>query len=195
VARTELTKAQWRAVTGQASDPSLDSYPVLASWDAIRAPGTGFLDLLNAAVPNHGFGLPSEAQWEYACRAGTTTEFFCGGHDIGNYMVYAGTFGPYLVTVASKAPNPWGLFDMSVSLWEWTEDDAHDGYVGAPTDGSAWVDSPTRAPVRIARGGDYTLGDPRHSIGVNLLSSASRSSVVSTGANGFRLRMPVPVAP
>lgn len=98
--------------------------------------------------------LPTEAEWEYACRAGTTGD-------------YAGTLGemawckwtPDTITrthpVAQKKPNSWGLYDMHGNVWEWVQDVWHAGIEGAPTDGSAWLDSPERHNHGITRGGSF----------------------------------------
>jgi len=98
--------------------------------------------------------LPTEAEWEYACRAGTTGD-------------YAGTLGQMAwckwtsdtITrthpVAQKKPNPWGLYDMHGNVWEWVQDIWHDGADGAPADGSAWLDSPDRLNRGVVRGGSF----------------------------------------
>jgi formylglycine-generating enzyme required for sulfatase activity len=96
------------------------------------------------------YRLPSEAEWEYACRAGTTTPFYFGEtitpelvNYNGNYSYGDGPKGEYreqTTPVGQFPPNAFGLYDMHGNVWEWSTDDRHDNYVGAPTDGSAWVD-------------------------------------------------------
>jgi len=98
--------------------------------------------------------LPTEAEWEYACRAGTTGD-------------YAGTLGEmgwcHWTTdtiirthpVAQKKPNPWGLYDMHGNVWEWVQDMWHTGADGAPADGSAWLDSADRPNRGVVRGGSF----------------------------------------
>lgn len=119
-----------------------------------------FVTALNTHVANTGqgsgtFRLPSEAQWEYACRAGTTTRCYWGDDpsytQIGNYAWYAYNSTSQTHPVGQKLPNAWGLYDMLGNVWEWCEDWYHSSYTGAPTDGSAWV-SPTSSN-RVARGG------------------------------------------
>ena len=98
--------------------------------------------------------LPTEAEWEYACRAGTTGD-------------YAGTLGemgwcqwtPDTITrthpVAQKKPNSWGLYDMHGNVWEWVQDLWHAKANGAPTNGSAWLNSPDRPNRGVVRGGSF----------------------------------------
>jgi formylglycine-generating enzyme required for sulfatase activity len=112
--------------------------------------------------------LPSEAEWEYACRAGTTTPFYFGEtitpelvNYNANYTYGDGPKGEYrrqTTPVGQFPANAFGLYDMHGNVWEWCADDSHDNYVGAPTDGSAWVDSKknisTETSTRL-RGGSW----------------------------------------
>lgn len=97
------------------------------------------------------YSLPSEAQWEYACRAGTTTPFHFGetitselANYNANYVYDAGVKGTYREETTPvdsfKVANAFGLYDMHGNVWEWCLDDGHNNYEGAPTDGSAWFD-------------------------------------------------------
>lgn len=164
------------------TDPSEDyglgeDYPAYnVSWNDIRGPN-GFLDQLNAHLLSTGQNwtvrLPSESEWEYAARAGTQTRFYFGDSlsqesDLGvdgptDSTVYPGNRTDYMwfgannipsgsKAVGQKLPNAFGLYDMLGNVWEYCEDDGHDDYNGAPTDGSAWVDSP-RHWSRVLRGG------------------------------------------
>ncbi|MCI4665221.1 MAG: SUMF1/EgtB/PvdO family nonheme iron enzyme [Neomegalonema sp.] len=123
--------------------------PVInVSWKDITGAG-GFLDWLNSKVPGSPYRLPSEAEWEYATRAGTTGPFSFTGKisaDKANYysqISYAGSpTGGYrkkTLPVGSFAANPWGLHDVHGNVWEWVQDCWHGSYRGAPTDGSAWM--------------------------------------------------------
>jgi formylglycine-generating enzyme required for sulfatase activity len=96
----------------------------------------------------HNYRLPSEAEWEYACRAGTTTPFYFGRIITTNQVNYRGNYsdgnlpkGQYreqTTDVGSFPPNAFGLYDMHGNVWEWCADPFHDSYHGAPTDGSVW---------------------------------------------------------
>jgi formylglycine-generating enzyme required for sulfatase activity len=166
MAKYELTKRQWQAVMDTTPWSGfdyvlddLDSPAVFVSWDDAKA----FITELNTDT-GLTFRLPSEAEWEYACRAGTTARFYWG--DDSEYTLiddYAWWYGNtwdanerYAHVVGLKLPNAFGLYDMSGNVWEWCEDDWHSSYTGAPTDGSAWVDSP-RGSVRMLRGGSWAL--------------------------------------
>lgn len=107
-----------------------------------------------------GLQLPNEAQWEYACRAGTSTHFYNGNSekDLDRAGWYVYNSGGDIHPVGEKEPNAFGLYDMHGNIWEWVEDDWHHNYIGAPEDGRAWVDQP-RGPYRVARGGDWSSFD------------------------------------
>jgi hypothetical protein len=128
------------------------------------------------------YRLLSEAEWEYCCRAGTTSDFSTG-QTITAAQANFGTSGG-TTSVLKFPPNPWGLCDMHGNAWEWVEDCFHSGYDGAPSDGSAWTTGDCRR--RGARGGSWATGasDSFH------LQSDYRveySPVVRNAALGFRV--------
>jgi formylglycine-generating enzyme required for sulfatase activity/class 3 adenylate cyclase len=165
-----VTQAQWQAVAKMHKvDRPLNPNPSYfqganrpvecVSWDD----AVEFCKRLS----NHRkreYRLPSEAEWEYACRAGTTTPFHFGetitidlaNYD-GNYIFGNGVKGIYrqeTTEVGSfKVANNFGLYDMHGNVWEWCQDHWHDSYKGAPTDGSAWQDTNKSNNKRMLRGG------------------------------------------
>lgn len=115
----------------------------------------------NAATLMGGyrFVLPSEAQWEYACRAGTATEYFWGtsdnnAKDFGWFDMNA---GGKTHDVAMLSANSWGLFDMVGNLWEWCDDVWHSDYNGAPNTDEPWNTNADRQPRRCLRGGAWDM--------------------------------------
>ncbi len=145
--RYAVTQAQYKALMGK--NPSRfqgENLPVeTVSWKDAQA----FCKRLTEKSQRK-YGLPSEAQWEYACRAGTNTPFYFGetiSTDVanynGNYAYNEGAKGKYLEKTASielfDMANDFGLYDMHGNTWEWCEDNWHSSYNGAPADGSAWV--------------------------------------------------------
>jgi formylglycine-generating enzyme required for sulfatase activity len=111
------------------------------------------------------YRLPSEAEWEYACRAGTDTPFHFGARFTtdqanfdGNSTYFRSAKGEYrkqTVPVGTFPPNAFGLYDMHGNVWEWCQDAWHDNYDGAPTDGSAWEVG--GGVARVVRGGSWNF--------------------------------------
>lgn len=153
IGRTEVTQAQWRAVMG--SNPShfadCDSCPVE------RMSFNDILDYLKELNKKTGFSfrLPSEAEWEYACRAGGT-HVYCGGDDPDAIAWYDQNAMRKTHAVGSKKPNSFGLYDMTGNVWEWVADCMNPDYKGAPVDGSAWIQGDCRR--RVQRGGAISSG-------------------------------------
>lgn len=162
--KTEVTQGQWKLIMG--NNPSLfrgglfksgcgDTCPVeRISWDDVHE----FVQKLNDKTGKE-YRLPSEAEWEYACRAGGQQEY-CGSDHIDDVAWYGafvkGNSGKSTNPVATKQANAWGLYDMSGNVFEWVEDSYHDNYDGAPTDGSVWEGD---GAERVIRGGSWQ-GDP-----------------------------------
>jgi len=136
------------------------------SWNDAKA----FCQKLSQ-ITGKTYRLPTEAEWEYACRAGTTTRYYFGDNDnqLGDYAWGTENSNGTTHPVGQKKPNGWGLYDMSGNVWEWCEDDWHDSYAGAPDDGTAWIDNDNRSQSRkCLRGGSWG-NDP------NICRSAYRS--------------------
>ena len=156
-----VTQAQWRIVATElprieyelSPDPSHfegDDLPVeQVNWcEAVE-----FCQRLSQAT-GRDYRLPSEAEWEYACRAGTTTRFSFGGFLMTNL---ANRDGGRTTPVGSFPANGFGLYDMHGNVWEWCFDLWHSNYEGAPTDGTAWDGEDID---RVLRGGSWNF-DPR----------------------------------
>jgi formylglycine-generating enzyme required for sulfatase activity len=149
--KTEVTQAQWRAVMGD--NPSHfsscgDDCPVeKVSWTEAQ----DFVRKLNQKT-GKTYRLPSEAEWEYACRAGGK-HAHCGGDDLDRLGWTKQSFLGETHPVARKQPNAWGLYDMSGNVWEWVEDCWNASYSGAPNDGSAWRSG--TCSERVIRGVGY----------------------------------------
>ncbi len=164
-----VTQAQWRAIASLPKverdlepDPSTfkgDNRPVESvSWDD----AVEFCARLSKQTVQE-YRLPSEAEWEYACRAGTTTPFHFGETittGLANYngdYTYAnepkGEYRQQTTSVGSFPPNAFGLYDMHGNVWERCEDNWHDNYKGAPDDGSAWLSGAGNR--KVVRGGSW----------------------------------------
>ena len=148
---TACTEALWEAVTGNAPTPRRGpAFPVTnVSWHDVQS----FIQAINNSRPGLELVLPSEAQWEYACRAGTDTPYNFGTA-ISRDLVCYESDAP--VAVGGLPPNGWGLFEMHGNVWEWCGDYWHDSYKDAPTDGSAWIDADGGAAYRVIRGGSWS---------------------------------------
>jgi len=208
-----ITQAQYESVMGRnPSDfkdkPDSPSRPVEnASWEDAQE----FCKKLSELTKRE-YHLPSEAQWEYACRAipsppapllegeggkkiyppfhfGETISTELANYD-GNYTYGIGEKGEYREETTPvgyfKVANEFGLYDMHGNVWEWCEDDWHDNYEGAPTDGSAWIDKKSKESDKTShplRGGSWILdpGDCRSAYrDLNLLDDAFGFRVISS---------------
>jgi formylglycine-generating enzyme required for sulfatase activity len=173
------TQALWQAVLGD--NPSHfkgEDQPVeTVSWDDAQR----FIERLNELVPAGGFRLPTEAEWEYACRAGTTTAFWFGDQVSPGQVNYNGDY-PYAggqkglnrrETVAVKALpcNGWGLYQMHGNVWEWCQD-WYDDY---PSETVVNPTGPAGGERRVLRGGCW-INDGR----------IVRSAFRSRGDPGYR---------
>jgi len=192
-----ITQAQWEAVANLPKiqyDFSPDRYrfqgknrPVEnVSWnDAVE-----FCARLSRKT-GRSYRLPSEAEWEYACRAGTTTPFHFGETitpDLVNYDLNypygsapKGTWGFKTTAVGSFPPNAFGLYDMHGNVWEWCQDIYHDNYNGAPTDGSAWESG--GSDCRVRRGGSWE----NHAVNCRSANRSYSSADYMLRLRGFRV--------
>lgn len=151
--RFPVTQKQWvEIIDRNPSKFSGDNNPVdRISWDDAQ----GFIQKLNEQECTDKYRLPSEAEWEYACRAGTTTRYSFGDNELelDRYCYYGNQdIGSH--PVGEKEPNPRGLYDMHGNVWEWTQDVYHGSYEDAPVDGSAREDEDGRI-MRVLRGGSW----------------------------------------
>ena len=129
-------------------------------------------------VSGKPYRLLSESEWEYCCRAGTTTKFAFGDTITSQQAQFSAN---QTADVGKFPPNAWGLYDMHGNVSEWCEDAWHDSYQGAPNDGSAWVRYDTIS--RVIRSGSWLFNR-------DLLLSAYRSSLAASQRehdNGFRV--------
>jgi formylglycine-generating enzyme required for sulfatase activity len=176
----EVTQAQWEAVMG--SNPSYFSgkpnNPVeQVSWDDCQT----FIQILNLLYPEYTFRLPTEAEWEYTCRAGTTTRFYWGEDpndtQIKDYTWYDSPSGTK--EVGGKLPNAWGLYDMSGNVWEWCQD----WYGSYGSSSQINPTGPNSGSARINRSGSNSANV------VNYRSAYRRPSTVNNRYDniGFRL--------
>ena len=133
-----VTQREWKEVMGKNPSRSEgDDLPVEnVSWNDVQE----FIRRLNDNEGTNRYRLPSETEWEYACRAEITTRYSFGDDEsmLGEYAWYADNSGGKTHPVGQKKPNPWGLHDMHGNVWEWVQDKWHDNYDGAPSDGSVW---------------------------------------------------------
>ncbi len=187
--KTEVTLGQFKQFiaatgrTGLVDDDFMkynaygDNAPVVqVSWHDAQA----FITWLNQ-TDGGGYRLPSEAEWEYACRAGQNA-IYCGGNNVSAVAWFDGNSGGHQRSVAGKQANAFGLFDMSGNVWEWVQDCWHDSYRGAPTDGSAWTGG-CSGVGRGLRGGSWN-GIARDSRAANRSSSSPGNRYYDSG---FRL--------
>jgi len=183
----ETTQEQWESVmgttpwVGMSHVQSNPNHPAVhISWDDMQA----LIQDLNASIGEQLYRLPTEAEWEYACRAGTTTHWSFGD-DEGQLADYAWNGGvvEYAQPVGTKLPNPWGLYDIHGNVWEWCADWYGTYGTGPQVDPQG---SPTGS-ARVFRGGEFYYE-------AALTRSANRHSDVPTGVYydlGARLVMQV----
>lgn len=170
MSRFPITQAQWKAIAALPKvQRSLSLYPANFEGDDRPVEQVSWCDAIEfcarlVQITGQSYRLPSEAEWEYACRAGTTTPFHFGetisselaNYD-GNYTYGAGVAGIYRQETspvsAEHSTNGFGLAEMHGNVWEWCADAWHDTYEGAPEDGSVWEEG--EVAYRVLRGGAW----------------------------------------
>ena len=161
MSKYEVTQGQWKAVMG--NNPSYfdkcgDNCPVeKVSWNDAQA----YVAKLNEKTGGK-YRLPSEAEWEYAARAGSTARWSFGGDEkeLGKHAWYGaykpdGNIEKKTYRAGLKLANKFGLHDMYGNVYEWVEDCYHENYIGAPEDGSAWIKACKNGAARVLRGGAW----------------------------------------
>jgi formylglycine-generating enzyme required for sulfatase activity len=181
-----VTQAQWRSIAALPlvkqelkPDPSEfkgDLRPVEnVSWLEVIE----FCARLSSVLTGQRYRLPSEAEWEYACRAETTTKFYFGDDLTEKFANCSGVIGG-TTEVGIYPPNAFGLYDMHGNVWEWCQDHWHDNYQGAPIDGSAWTGSNN---ICVLRGGSW-YSNPRYCRSAYRLRNDADDH---DGGSGFRV--------
>lgn len=152
IGKFEVTQDEWHAIMG--NRPGMfkgERLPVeQITWKLAKE----FTRKLSEKT-SKTYRLATEAEWEYAARAGTESDYYFGNQvdQLGDYAWYDDNANETTHTVGQKLPNKFGLFDMYGNVWEWTEDCWNKNYDGAPTDGSAWVVGD--CSMRVVRGGSW----------------------------------------
>ena len=178
----EVTKGQWKKImkANPSTDKSCgDNCPVdNVSWSDIQ----NFISKLNSRSDGSKYRLPTEAEWEYAARSGGKSEIYSGGDDVGSVAWYNENSAGKDHPVGTKDPNGLGIFDMSGSVWEWTNDwYGSDYYANSPRNNpagpSSGIDRVIRGGcrtgeaynMRTARRNGYTPHTRKHALGFRLL--------------------------
>lgn len=196
LAQTEVTFGQFKRFINDTKKPMSEDvvkyniYGDDAPVTAIpRSTAREFAEWLNRSKPSWAFWdksvyrLPSEAEWEYACRAGTGhAHSFCGGNNLGEIAWYQNNSNNRLHPVATKKANAWGLFDMSGNVAELTDDCYVEKYTNAPADGSAVLTAD--CDWGVSRGGSQDNGKPEDNLRAGRRSGHAAEEY---GFTGFRI--------
>ena len=175
-----ITQKQWVALMG--SNPSSnrgENLPVENStWDDAHL----FIQKLSQKTGKK-YRLPSEAEWEYAARGGSTA-YFLGDNDklLAEYAWYSENSNSQTHPVGLKRANQFGLYDMLGNVWQWTQDCWNLNYIGAPTDGSAWTQGD--CSQRVLRGGAFGFASQNVRFSYRYGNS---SAIAKTGTKSFRV--------
>ena len=178
VAKYEVPQNLWEAVMG--TNPSRwkgkrNSVEMLSYDEAVEfcSKSTELMRAADLITKSQVVRLPSEAEWEYAARAGSTTAYSFGDEvtKLDDYGWHTGNAAGNDPPVGAKKPNAWGLYDMHGYLWEWCSDSWHENYEGAPLDGTSWEKDGVEEK-RVLRSGSWKDKADR-------LTSSSRVGVSS----------------
>lgn len=152
----EVTQEQYQQVMG--TNPSEEKGKEMPVAQVSWKEASEFCDKVSK-LSKVKVRLPTEAEWEYACRAGTQTRYYSGDDeaDLEKIAWYRKNSDGKIHAVGQKAPNGFGLYDMLGNVWESCEDDWHYSYNSAPKDGQRWLGNP-RDDKRVIRGGNFRLG-------------------------------------
>ena len=185
----EVTVREWNACVEAGACPRVAQYaspnpkaPIRdVSWDDAQQ----YLKWLSTTSGNL-YRLPSEAEWEYAARGGTSGRFWWGDHMTTGKANCKDCGPPWQIDepadTGSFAPNPYGLYDMNGSVWEWVQDCWHNSFHQAPSDAVAWDDQPN-CSARVIRGGSW-----RDSAAYMVSSTrSSEEASARQSLNGFRV--------
>jgi len=185
--RTTVTQAQWQVVQGTnpAHFTGEDQLPMenVSAYEA-----DAYCQTLSILTQRH-IRLPSQAEWEYACRAGSTTLFHFGDSidELEQYGWYRGNSDMRSHPVGLKRPNPWGLYDMHGGIDEFCQDPDHPNDQGAPSDQRPWMDGGDMTQ-RIMRGGSW------YDIGAYCCSPHQNCYPVDSGSEDHGLRVVVEIS-
>jgi len=185
LATTEVTQAVWYELMH--SKPGREKRWLRKDWGQLPvsnvswASAQEFIDVLNEMDDGYHYRLPTEAEWEYAARAGTYGLRPFDYADMGDYVWFRGSSGNKLMPVGTLRPNAWGLYDMIGSLWEWVADSFDASYYSV----SPVVDpkGPELSVRKVMRGGSYRCTPERARVGIRGTHVEHRSMSVL----GFRL--------
>jgi len=160
ISKWAITRKEWNFYLATVKNSGLQQQDVSdTTFEMLPATGITWLEARGYAAWLAGFGgnyrLVSEAEWEYAARAGSSTVYFFGNDDahLGEYAWYSENSGDTLHPVAQKKPNPLGLYDMYGNVYQWVNDCWHSSYVGAPKSGIPWISAGCEG--RVLRGAPY----------------------------------------
>ncbi len=180
-----INQEQWQAIMGpnlSQSEKEAKSSLLTVSWDDAQK----FCQQLSL-LTGKKYRLPTEAEWEYACRAGTETKsyFRNDANKLKEYAWYSYNANDQTELVEKNKPNGWGIYNMTGNVWEWCEDDWHENYQGAPTDSKAWIDKRDRCSQnnKVLRGGSWFYYPFNWPSAVRVRNYANGK----TSLNGFRV--------